>query len=782
MVLVYANSKERAMHLAVLLDSVVLSNTVKVLPYNYYQLHDQLEAVMERDGYVRSFFRGIPHIFVYTDGPIRAPFKMVDYDPEYKHLDARPIPFFPSPFQTQVVDETFGERLEMYQTMCADADAFVNAATDDEAGELAYLYFKQTIGIEKPAARARPRAMTQQAVIENFNALQDENWWMDYIVASRFSARFRWLFSCNATNALSTHNYERKLMPVGHIESCILNIIGKRDKDIEAAQQRPRYSLSFRLTKEDGSPVGVDCLTPSEWSGMPKEAAQKTMDIVSRYGVATVVNSSQTITEKHAMLPSIFALQANAGEYMEKTTRDIVTLAMELYEHGLITWPSQSSNMPWEMKPYLANALAAATTRPEYANIIQPQDIDAFPDWAKTEDPFKRWGIVVTEQAPDASLLSQEAMFLYQWIIGENVNAFKSNFVTVARKLTLAFGDKGKEKAVFFSAPVFSLDRGKLPNLGTSLPHKGDRILIESVEVVQDAAPDPYTEWQVVRDMATIFEDGFCEGADTFSSAIETLILWGHVSRDDRFHLHLTSKGKLVYKYLKETSLSDIGEAISWNQRLLRIAAGTGDAMAFKSGMNDYITDICEELTSAGDEITETGGVAFGDLECPLCHGEIAADGEGGWSCLSCRFHIGPQLFGHTMSKLDIVELLTKGRTRLIPDFSSSKGTYSARLVLEGSKVVRSFLSPYPCPYCGGAMAEYSWGVKCKGPACAFALNTVVCGHTFTQKEMETLMARQMTQNLELVNSSGKKFVAALYLGEDKTLKFQFPSKKGKSV
>lgn len=779
MVLVYANSKERAMHLAVLLDSVVLSNTVKVLPYNYYQLHDQLEEVMERDGYVRSFFRGIPHIFVYTEGPVRAPYKMADYDPEYKDIKARPIPFFPSPFQTQVIDDTFGERLEMYQTMCDDADSFINAATDDEAGELAYLYFKETVGIEKPASRARPRAMTQQAVIENFNALQDENWWMDYIVASRFSARFKWMFSCNATNALSTHNFERKLMPVGHMETCILNMVGKRDMEIEDAEKRPRYSLSFKLSKEDGTPIGVDCSTPSIWTGLSIETARKTMDMVSRCSMATVVNSTQTVSQEHIKLPSIFTLQADAGEYMGKSGKEIVDLAMELYEHGLITWPSQSCNMPWEMKTYLANALAAATTRPEYAGMIQPQDIDAFPDWAKTEDPFSRWGIIVTEQAADANLLTQEAMFLYQMIIGDNVNAFKSNNVTVARRLTLTFGDKGTEEAVFFSAPVVVLDRGTLPPSGPPLPRRGDRVVVESIEIVPDSKPVPYTEWQVIRDMDMIFEDGFCEAADSFCSAIETLILWGQLYRDDSFHLHLTAKGRQVYKYLKETSLSDIGESLSWNQRLLRIAAGTGDAMAFKSGMNDYITDICEELVSTGDEITGNGGVAMSALECPLCRSGIAEDGEGGWACLSCRFHISPQLYGHTMSKLDIVELLTRGRTSLIPDFTSSKGPYSARLVLDGGKVIRSFDSPYPCPYCGGPMAEYSWGIKCKAAACGFSLNTTVCGHLFSQTEMETLLARRMTQNIEMVNSSGKRFVAALYLADDKTLKFQFPKKKG---
>lgn len=80
MILVYTNSRERAMRLATAIDGVVLRNKQKIRPSNYDSLRDILEQELITDGYVRAFFRGMPYVFLYSDGPIKAPCKMVDYD------------------------------------------------------------------------------------------------------------------------------------------------------------------------------------------------------------------------------------------------------------------------------------------------------------------------------------------------------------------------------------------------------------------------------------------------------------------------------------------------------------------------------------------------------------------------------------------------------------------------------------------------------------------------------------------------------------------------------
>ena len=58
MIVVYTNSRERAMLLATRLDGVVLTNNIKVRPQNYAEYHDKLESELITDGYITAFFCG----------------------------------------------------------------------------------------------------------------------------------------------------------------------------------------------------------------------------------------------------------------------------------------------------------------------------------------------------------------------------------------------------------------------------------------------------------------------------------------------------------------------------------------------------------------------------------------------------------------------------------------------------------------------------------------------------------------------------------------------------
>ena len=153
---------------------------------------------------------------------------------------------------------------------------------------------------------------------------------------------------------------------------------------------------------------------------------------------------------------------------------------------------------------------------------------------------------------------------------------------------------------------------------------------------------------------------------------------------------------------------------------------------------------------------------------------------EGGAKCtgIRCKFAIPAKMFGHTITNMDIANILTKGSTDLIRDFSSEKGLYAARIMRHGEKLNRSFDSIYTCPYCGGTMSEYAWGIKCKSQECGFKMNTTICKHMLTEQEIATILGRKKIKPVLMENSSGKSFAASLYLGDDKAIKFDFPPKK----
>lgn len=239
MILVYTNSRERAMRLATAIDGVVLRNKQKIRPSNYDSLRDILEQELITDGYVRAFFRGMPYVFLYSDGPIKAPCKMADYDASYASFKDRPIPFLPNQFEYRYVDAGFEAKLAKYHDIIHDAAEIVNAASDDIEGELCFLQFMNEVETSGNSQKfplgtikaAHPCTMNEADVMNAF-ALPD-TWYSD--VGSPAAAKRReyieWLVTCNATNTLTKNNLSRRLIPVGRLESAILTLIAEQNRD-----------------------------------------------------------------------------------------------------------------------------------------------------------------------------------------------------------------------------------------------------------------------------------------------------------------------------------------------------------------------------------------------------------------------------------------------------------------------------------------------------------------------------------------------------------------------
>ena len=170
MIVVYTNSRERAMLLATRLDGVVLTNNIKVRPQNYAEYHDKLESELIADGYITAFFCGQQYLFVYSDGAISEPYKMVDYDEEYTNLDKRPLPFIPQELQRKIVEPNFEARQALYQQIVNDAAGIINAAEDNLRGELAFAQFCDIFVTDSSIhiSRVRPRSMVESCVFESF--------------------------------------------------------------------------------------------------------------------------------------------------------------------------------------------------------------------------------------------------------------------------------------------------------------------------------------------------------------------------------------------------------------------------------------------------------------------------------------------------------------------------------------------------------------------------------------------------------------------------------------
>ena len=190
------------------------------------------------------------------------------------------------------------------------------------------------------------------------------------------------------------------------------------------------------------------------------------------------------------------------------------------------------------------------------------------------------------------------------------------------------------------------------------------------------------------------------------------------------------------------------------------------------------------------------------DYKCPLC-GETLEENKNAIFCTAkgdprpeagmtneCNFTLFKTIAGHVLTAVEINELFTNGRTPLIQDFKSKKGTEFAAALKWGEgadkgRTVFEFLHrSLPCPVCGDQLRFRSGKVNqdgtetthaayiCMNPQCGYGIPQIFYQRKFSDEEVENLLKNKFTPVLEPFKKNDTTFRAALELREGGKIAF----------
>jgi len=242
--------------------------------------------------------------------------------------------------------------------------------------------------------------------------------------------------------------------------------------------------------------------------------------------------------------------------------------------------------------------------------------------------------------------------------------------------------------------------------------------------------------------------------------------------------------GRANHRFQTARILTFPEETVRWEAHLDRIARGDGPGEAFLNEIKKMVMQMMNEFKA------DPKGLG----PCPSCGGEVIS-GKRDYGCANwrkadggCRFVIWKEMAQKPITPRLAGELLLKGRTGLLDDFVSKKGTiFSAalKLVQEGDRWTVRFdfgddasdgTSPKvigKCPACGGNVTE---GPKAYGCAqwreadggCKF-----VVWRTIAQKEIPPAVVAQLIEKgvtdllSGFISRKGASFSARLRLSND---------------
>ncbi len=584
------------------------------------------------------------------------------------------------------------KQLETIESVFKRCSHIIVATDAGREGELIFRYIYSYLGCKKPFSRLWISSLTDKAIREGFDKLEDGHKYDKLYRAAKARSESDWLVGINATQAL-TINVERGIYSLGRVQTPALAMVCQRFLENKNFVSRSYWIVEAGIEK-DSTPVKLKVIGEFDDEEKAKQIRQDILN-TGQLKIATIETKQRT--EKPPLLYDLTALQKEANNKLGLTAAQTLNIAQKLYEDKLITYPRTGSRfIPediFEEIPSLLSGLCTHLAFSSYAknlDTLNNQCVDA----RKVSDHH---ALLITENA--AKGLKKEEQDIYDMIAGRMLEAFSPNCKKEVTSVVFTSGDiELKVNGTVIIDKGWKAVASTQDKEETELPVFSERelLLVAGTEILKmQTKPKPLlTEASLLSAMESAGKE--LENEDsrkslsgtgigtpaTRASIIETLFAREYIKRTGK-SLVPTEKGQAVYEVVKNMKIADVEMTGNWEYDLARIEQGTIDAGTFLRGIRQYTTQITEELLQRKINIEIDGTPA---IACPKCNEGKVFFYPKVVKCddTTCGFMVFRKICNKLLTNEQIKRLLADGKTNEIKGFKSSKGNvFNAFLVLD---------------------------------------------------------------------------------------------------
>jgi DNA topoisomerase-3 len=284
-----------------------------------------------------------------------------EYDPEYKKWKFEHLPIIPENWKLKSTPRT-SKQLSILKKLIKQADQLVHVGDPDREGQLLVdevIHFSGVKGNKlKQVERCLVSDLTTNAVKRSLQQLRSNQEFIALSTSALARTRADWLYGLNLTRVYTLQAQKsgyKGVISVGRVQTPLLGLVARRDKQIEAFVSKPFYEVEALLTTVQGA-GGEDF--SAKWK--PSEACAKYQDEEGRVLVkALAENVATRISQQPAVVKSFNAknkkqvaplpynlssLQIDAAKRFNYTAQQVLDVCQVLYErHKLITYPRSDS-------------------------------------------------------------------------------------------------------------------------------------------------------------------------------------------------------------------------------------------------------------------------------------------------------------------------------------------------------------------------------------------------------------------------------------------------------
>ncbi len=795
------------------------------------------KAFKEKDGYYESD----RYIVTWAVGHLLELLAPEDIDTTYRRWRLSDLPIFPETFALKPKAGQKGRlELLKKLFRRKDVTRVVNACDAGREGELIFREICRYVGNTKPVQRLWLQSMTPEAIREGFENLRPGEEFEGLGTAAECRAESDWLIGMNATRAITKRlqtRRERTPWSVGRVQTPTLALVVDRELEILSHQSKPYWRIRALFEAPDHKYEGwwfkpgertkgteeSEEEDRSDWILNEEEARKIVQAVEGKEGVAS---EERKTSKERAPLPfDLTSLQREAHRRYGYSARRTLEAAQRLYEeYKLITYPRTDSRyLPGDYLPKVNKVISLlagsdAFSRP--ARRLLEEGLQnrgrVFNDAGVTD----HFALMPTEQLPGK--LPQAEGRIYDLVVRQFLAAFFPPAVweTVTR-ITIVGKEHFRTRARVLREPgwrfVFEQEGRRMEKI---LPLARPRVPVAvlEVEVVQEETKPPprITEAGLLNlmenagkqiedeELSAILKDKGLGTPATRAEIIENLISRSYMKRVGKA-LAATPKGIRLIDILRRIKAQRLASPELTGEleyHLRQIERGERSREDFSAEIREYTQEVVDRAKTFDFEKLYAKDPPVGP--CPLCKRRRVVEESLLYRCTGvpskkCTFVLWKEKQGRYLDRKTVETLLKEGRTPpLYGFFSRENKPFRAVLYLDKNGQLQ--LEPVregeeeapeapvdprpiaPCPICKeGQVIETPRSYICSRGAesgCHFALPRKVAGRTLSREEVAEYVKKGRTPVLEgFVSRRGRRFSAALVLGENGRHRWEFPSR-----
>lgn len=586
------------------------------------EIADVLGAKLKKNGYIE----GNGYQVTWTFGHLCTLKEPHDYDPRWRFWALSTLPMMPPRFGIKLIEnETYKAQFQVIEQLMQNADMIVNCGDAGQEGELIQRWVMQKARAKCPVKRLWISSLTEEAIREGFNHLEDSSKFQRLYEAGLCRAIGDWLLGMNATRLYSLkygggYSRDRKVLSIGRVQTPTLALIVNRQNEIDNFKPEPYWELKtlYRDT----------LFSSTKGKFKLKEDGEKLLEMVKDSDFVITDIAEKKGKEFAPRLFDLTSLQVECNKRFGFSADETLKLIQSLYEKKVTTYPRVDTTfLSDDIYPKVPKTLEGLVAYKEFTEPLRgkklPKSKRVF-DNSKVTDHHA----IIPTGVP-ATNLSQQEMMVYDLVARRFIAEFypdcEISTTTVLGKVAdIEFKASGKQilkpgwrtveqrpqqgiGAQPQSAQTDAQDENAsdsaelkiMPNFvkGESGPHT------PSLKETWTTPPKPYTEATLLRAMETAgkfvdneeLRDALKENGigrpSTRAAIIETLFKRGYIRRE-RKSLFPTDTGRELISTIHEDLLKSAELTGIWERKLRQIERGDYSAQAFIDELKTMVGDV----------------------------------------------------------------------------------------------------------------------------------------------------------------------------------------------